>query len=184
MQYIDSENGENPSVSPSNQYLQMDSMCKSDGTEIYLTSSQATYLNSQGIVTALNFQGWKAWGNRTSVYPANADPKDSMIPIRRVFNWVGNTLITTYWTRLDSRLSRRFIDSVLNSAQMWFDGLMASGVLLGGSVAFLEEDNQLSDLQDGIIRFRVMITPPSPARVIVFTSQYDPSALKTLFEEG
>ena len=182
MHYTDAQNGDNPSVSPSNQFLQMDSMCKLDGSEVFLTAPQATYLNSQGIVTALNFQGWKAWGNRTSVYPSNADPKDCLIPVRRVFTWIGNSLVTTFWSRLDSRLDRRFIDAVLNSAQMWFDGLTAQGVLLGGSVEFREEDNRLNDLQDGIVKFHVMLTPPSPARVITFTSQYNPEALNTLFE--
>lgn len=182
MHYTDSQNGENPSLSPSNQRLQMDSMVKSDGTEVYLSVDQAKNLNGEGIVTALHFQGWKAFGNRTSIYPTSGDPKDNMISVRRVFNWVGNTLITTFWSRLDSRLSRRFIDSVLNSAQMWFDGLIATGVLLGGSVSFMEEDNPLTSLQDGVVKFRVMLTPPSPARVIIFTSQYDPSALQTLFE--
>lgn len=182
MHYVDSQNGENPSVSPSNQSLQMDSMCVSNGNEVFLTSSQATYLNSQGIVTALNFQGWKAWGNRTSVYPSTADPKDAMIPVRRVFSWIGNTLITSYWSQIDSRLTRRFIDAALNRAQIWLDGLTAAGILLGGTVSFNEDDNPLTSLQDGIVTFRVQLTPPSPARVITFLLQYDPSALRSLFE--
>ena len=37
-------------------------------------------------------------------------------------------------------------------------------------------------LQDGIVRFRVQITPPSPAESITFTMQYDPNALQSLFE--
>ena len=183
MHLIDSQNGENPSVSPSNQNLQMDSMCIADGSEVFLTSPQGTYLNSQGIVTAIRFgSGWKCWGNRTSAYPGNADPKDCLIPVRRVFSWVGNTLITTFWTRLDSRLSRRFIDAVLNSAQIWMDGLVAEGVLIGGKVSFEESDNPITSLQDGIVRFRVQITPPSPAESITFTMQYDPNALQSLFE--
>ena len=41
---------------------------------------------------ALNFAGgWKAWGNRLGSYPTNTDPKDNFIPVRRMFDYVGNT---------------------------------------------------------------------------------------------
>lgn len=178
-------NDQIPYESPSNKSLQMDSCIGyENGTfkEVYYTREQANYLNGLGVVTALNFAGgWKAWGNRTSCYPNNSDVKDNMIPIRFMFNWIGNNLVVNYWSQIDSAMTRRFIDSAVNSARIWIAGLVASGALIDGDVEFVESDNSLTNLANGQLRFRVTITPPSAAEVITFVQQYDANALTQLF---
>lgn len=174
-------NDQIPYESPSNKSLQMDSAVDGSG-EVYYTREQANYLNGLGVVTALNFAGgWKAWGNRTSCYPNNSDVKDNMIPIRFMFNWIGNNLVTNYWSQIDSAMTRRFIDSAVNSARIWIAGLVASGALIDGDVEFVESDNSLTNLANGQLKFRVSITPPSAAEVITFVQQYDANALSQLF---
>ena len=175
-----------PYWSPSNQSLQADgAVSGADGSEkeIFLDTSNAAYLNGQGIITALNFiGGWKAWGNRTTVYPSVTDPKDAFIPIRRMFNWVNNTLITSFWQKVDNPANKRLIATIVDSANVWLNGLTARGFILGGRVEFREDENPITDLMDGIIRFHVFFTPPSPARDIEFIQEYDPDYLSTLFE--
>lgn len=171
-----------PHYSPSNKGLQADSSVLKDGTEVYLTPINGAYLNGQGVHTALNFiGGWKAWGNRTTAYPSKTDPKDTFIPVRRMFHFVINTLITTYWSKIDDPTNLRLVDSVVNSAQLWLNSLVSRGALLGARVEFREADNAKTDLMDGIIRFKVYLTPPSPAREIVFDLEYDVEYLSVLF---
>lgn len=178
----DGENDDVPYVSPSNKNYQMDSAVLEDGTEVWLSPDTANYLNSQGIVTALNFMdGWKCWGNRTAKYPGGTDVKDTFIPIRRMFAWIGNTLIQTFWQKVDAPLNRRQIDTIVDSANMWLNGLTAKEYILGGRVEFLESENPTTDLMDGIARFHVYITPPSPNREIDFVLEYDPAYVETLF---
>lgn len=178
----DSENDDIPYVSPSNKNLQANGAILEDGTEVILGPEEAAYLNGQGIVTALNFiGGWKAWGNRTGCYPAVTDPKDAFIPIRRMFNWIGNTLTLTFWSKIDNPANRRLIDTVVDSANIWLNGLAARGFILGGRVEFLQDENSITDLMDGILRFHVYATPPSPAREIDFIIEYDPQYLAGLF---
>ena len=172
-----------PYVSPSNKSLQVDSAVLEDGTEVSLGPEQAAYLNGQGIVTALNFVGgWKLWGNRTGCYSGNTDPKDAFISIRRMFDWINNTLILTFWQKVDAPTNRRLIETVLDSANIWLQGLVARGWIVGGRVAFLEEENPTTDLMDGIVRWHVYVAPPGPGRELDFIVEYDPSYLKTLFE--
>lgn len=181
MNKTDSEHDNIPYKSPSNENLQCDSSVLADGTEKYLSLPQANYLNGQGIVTALNFVGgWKAWGNRTTAYPSNTDVKDNFIPIRRMFNWINNTLVTMFWSKIDDPLNRRLIESVIDSANIWFNGLTAKGAILGGRVELLGTDNTTTDLMDGKINFHVYYTPPSPARKIEFIQEYDPSYIADL----
>ena len=182
MNYTDSQHDDIPYYSPSNKSLQADGACLEDGTEVYLNSAQAAYLNGQGIVTALNFiGGWRAWGNRTTAYPSNTDVKDNFITNRRMFNWIGNTLITTFWSKIDEPSNKRLIETVVDSANIWLNGLTAKGALLGGRVEFRKDENVTTELMDGVLRFHVYITPPAPARDIEFVQEYDPEYLSTLF---
>ena len=153
-----------------------------DGKEVWLNNENAEYLNGQGVVTALNFiGGWKCWGNRTACYPTNLDVKDNFIAIRRMINWVGNTLVQSYWAKLDNPLNRRQIDSIVDSANIWMNGLTARQYILGGKVEFLDSENPTTDLMDGISRFHVSVTPPSPNREIDFIIEYNPDYVSTLF---
>lgn len=179
----DSNNDDVPYVSPSNQNYQMTASVLEDGTEVWLGQDNAAYLNGQGVVTALNFiGGWKCWGNRTACYPGNTDVKDAFIAIRRMMGWVGNTLVQSYWQRLDAPLNRRQIDTIVDSANLWLNGLAARQYILGGRVEFLDTENPTTDLMDGIARFHVYVTPASPNREIDFTLEYSPEYIKTLFD--
>lgn len=180
---VDSDNDDTPYVSPSNKNFEMTAAVLSDGTEVWLGPETAAYLNSQGVVTALNFiGGWKCWGNRTACYPSVTDPKDAFISVRRMFDWIGNTLVQTFWQRVDAPLNRRQIDTIVDTSNIWLNGLAARQYILGGRVEFLESENPTTDLMDGIARFHVYVTPPSPNREIDFTLEYDVNYLSTLFE--
>lgn len=178
---VDDANGDIPYVSPSNHNLRISGF-KIGAKPVSLGVEQANYLNGEGIVTAINFDGgWKLWGNRTATYPSNTDPKDSFIPVRSFFNWLGKTLILSYWSRVDTPIRRRDITNAIDSANVFLNGLTAREIILGGRCLFLEEENPVTDLMDGIVRYHVMVTPPTPAREIDFALEYDPEYFKTLF---
>lgn len=178
----DAQNDNVPYISPSNQPMKITGAVKEDGTPLYLGPEQAQTLNGEGIVTALNFiGGWRAWGNRTGAYPSNTDPKDSFIPVRRMMDWIQNTIILTFWERVDGPITPRLVEAVTDSLNLWLNGLAAQGYILGGRVEFNQSDNPLENLMDGIIKFHVYVTPPSPAREIAFVVEYDAEYLNGLF---
>lgn len=180
---VDSQNDNIPYVSPSNHNMQCDRTCLEDGTDVYLSKLEANYLNGIGIVTGLNFSGgWKIWGNRSAAYPSNADPKDNFIPIRRMNNWIGNTIITTFFSKVDSPINKRLIETITDSINIWLNGLAAQGVILGGRVTFDADVNPVTSLIDGKIRFHVYVGYATPARDITFDLEFDPSYFATLFE--
>lgn len=180
--YTDSKNDDVPYVSPSNKTLQINGIVNAKGDEIILGPEQAAYLNGKGIVTATNLMGaWKAWGNRTGIYPTSTDPKDSWIPVRRMFNWIGNTLIMTYWQKVDDPTNRRLIQTVVDSINIWLNGLGAKGAVLGGRVEFNASENPTTDLINGINRFHVYVTPPIPNEDMEFILEFDISYLENLF---
>ena len=178
----DAENEGIPFWSPSNKRLLANGASHA-GAELHLGPSEAAYLNGQGIVTSLNFiGGMVAWGNRTAAYPGVTDVKDTFIPIRRMFNFCANTLVLTAWQFLDTPLMRRrLVEAVCNTFNVWLNGLAAREYILGGRVEFMQTENPATDLMDGIARFHVFFTPPSPARELDFILEYDPGYLSNLF---
>jgi len=177
----DADHDDVPYVSPSNKRL-MTTGAKVNGKDIYLGLEQAEYLNGQGVVVPFNFNGgWKLFGNRTAAYPSVTDPKDAFIPIRRFFNWHGNTFILTYWQLLDAPLNRRQVETIVDSEQIRLNGFTQREYVLGGRIAFLEDENPTTDVMDGISRFHTYMTPPSPNRVIENILEYDASYISALF---
>ncbi len=171
-----------PYASPSNKRLPIDGM---DGV-IYGRNVANDSLNANGIVTVQNWggAGWVLWGNRTGAYPGETDVKDTFIPIRRTFDYIGNSFVLTFQGKVDFPINRRLIDTIVDSANVWLNGLVGEGALLGGKVYFLPDDNPSTDIMDGKIKFRFKITPPSPARDIEAVLEYDVDNLETLFTTG
>lgn len=179
---VDAENEGVPYVSPSNENLQMDSAVLADGSPVILGVDQANYLNGNGIITTVNFiGGHKLWGNRTAAYPANSDAKDAFIPLRRMFNYVANTLVLTYWNKVDDPGNPKLIETIIRSVNTWLDGLTAEGKILGGRVEFWKELNPTTSLLGGKYKFKVFLTPPTPAEDISFELELDISYFDTLF---
>lgn len=173
---VDTENDNCPAESPSNKLLQINSAVLADGTEVLLDLKQANYLNSNGVVTALNFiGGFVLWGNETACYPANTDVKDYFISVSRMFGWVSNSIILTYWSKVDKKLNRRFVDSITDSLNIWLNGLTSEEKLLGGRIEFRHEENPDTAIMSGKVKFHIYLTPPSPAKEIEFVLEYDVS---------
>jgi hypothetical protein len=176
--FVDDENGGVPYVTPSNKSARITGTVLESGEEVYLGQGQANSLNGNGIITAINWRGWKAWGSRTSVYPSSTDPKDSFIPVRRMFVWWGNTFIETYFQRVDDPLNRRLIENVVDSENIRANGFKARQQIAGARMEYLEEENPLTDIIDGKIRFHQYLTPFPPARSITNVLEFDPYALQ------
>lgn len=173
--------GGTPCESASNKSLQADRMVTADGNEVVQDLQNANYLNENGVVTALNFyNGFVSWGNYTACYPANTDPADYFYNINRMFKWVARTVILSYWSYIDRKLTRRLIDAILQGINDWLNGLTADEKILGGRVEMNEEENTTTALMAGRVKFHVYLTPPSPLQQLEFVLEYDLSYLEAL----
>ena len=184
MAKVDTDNAGVPYESPSNKNYKMDGCCLEDGTEVNLTFEQSNIIAGYGIVTALNFMsmGWTCRNNYTACYPANTDVKDQFIPVSRMFDFVGNTLIRTFWSKLDKPMNRRLIDTIIDTCNIWLNGLVSQEYLLGARAEYLEEENSLVDLMAGILHIHIYITPPSPMQECDFTLEYDTNYVTAAFK--
>lgn len=172
---LDATTEDVPAKSPSNKTVAISGTCLANGTEVYLDPVQANYLNGQGIVTFINWGGWRVWGNNTAAYPGTTDPKDRYINLRRIMNWWGNSFVVTFWNDVDDLTSTRLIESIVDSENIRANGLVAAGYIAGASIEFREEDNPQNDILNGKIQFLTKIGGYTPAEQIVNTLEFDPT---------
>lgn len=168
-----------PYVSLSNRSLKITGLCLKDGSEVILDMEQGNALNKDGINTAINMNGWRAWGNRTACYPANTDIKDCFIPCRRMYNWWANQFILSYFAKVDNPLNKRLIESIVDSENIKGNAWKQRYQAAEAKMVFEAEDNPETDLINGIVRVRMMFSPYPPAEQIWATVEYDTSALQT-----
>ncbi|MFT5872815.1 MAG: phage tail sheath protein FI [Clostridium sp.] len=180
--YTDASNDNVPFVSPSNKSLRITGTILDDGTEVYLDQVQANLLNGQGIVTAINVNGWKLWGNNTGIYPSSTDPKDRWIPVRRMFDWWGNSFIMTYFQKVDDPMNRRLIEAVVDSENIRANGYKARFQLADARIEFNAVENPITDLLNGTIQFKQYLTPFAPAETMINVLEFDPTALTAALE--
>ena len=68
---------------------------------------------------------------------------------------------------------------MIDSINYWFNGLRASGFILGGRVE-LSGENTEANLIDGRVKFKLFITPPPPFEVGEFDAEIDLAYLRAL----
>jgi len=182
----DAENGGIPSYETGNRPIGISGLCLDDAenTEILLDHYQANEVNSYGVVTALNLDGFRTWGNSTCCYPGITDPKDRWIVPRRLFNWERNNLIIKYTNTVDSPASYRTITAITDAENVYLNSLAADGHIAGGRVEFNPDENPISQILDGHLRFNLYMSPYVPAEDILFVMEFDVSTLEAEFGGG
>lgn len=182
-QYTDSQNQGIPYVSPSNKTIALSAACLADGTEVLLDQEQANVVNSYGVGTWLNMDGFRLWGNNTACYPGNTDPKDRFFSVRRFFDWDNATFIRTYFQKVDSPMNHRLIEALVDSENVRGNGFVSRGICARYELLYIESENATVDLMNGTITFHKYMTPYTPAEDIEELVEFDPNALSSALSQ-
>lgn len=182
--YTDAQNDDVPYMSPSNKAFRITGLVDGAGAEVTIDQMQANMVNSFGIVTAINVNGWKSWGNNTAIYPSSTDPKDRWIACRRFFSWWGNSFILTYFQKVDNPANFRLIQSIVDSENIRGNSYVAQGKVAYAHITFNEDENPITDILNGEIKFHMYLAPYVPAEYIENTLEFDTNALKEALNGG
>ena len=182
--YIDANNDDVPSLSPSNKLIGITGTVLEDGTEVVLDQVQANTVNSFGITTAINVNGWRTWGNNTAAYPATTDPKDRWFCCRRFFSWWGNSFILTYFQKVDDPMNTRLIESVVDSENIRGNAYVSAGKCAAAYIKYNEAENPVTDILNGKITFHQHLAPYVPAEDILNILEFDTDALQSALIGG
>nr|DAN17069.1 MAG TPA: tail sheath tube [Caudoviricetes sp.] len=184
---VDGENNGVPSQGPSNYSYKMDAFVWKNASgkyeEVRLDKEQqANFLNKNGVVTAINFKGWRCWGSETAKNPLATDPKDKYIYGRRMFKYIGNELVISYFNNVDKKFSLKMAETMKKSMNIRLNALVAADQLLSAKVNFYAEDNSLIDIINGDITWTIELGIIPGAKSITFKKVYDVDALQKFAE--
>ena len=191
--YTDAANDDVPNLSPSNKLIGITGTVLADATytdgagwdkEVYLDQLQANAVNGAGVTTALNLNGWRSWGNNSAAYPASTDPKDRWFCCRRFFSWWGNSFILTYAQRVDNPANRRLIEAIVDSENIRGNAYVAQGKCAVARIEFIADENPVTELLNGNLKFHQYLSPYPPAENIQNTLEFDPDALASALNGG
>jgi len=177
--YVDANNDDVPNLSPSNKLIGVTGTVLADGeTEVILDQLQGNAVNSFGVTTAINVNGWRTWGNRSACYPSSSDPKDMWFCCRRFFSWWGNSFILTYFQKVDDPANPRLIETIVDTENIRGAAYVSQGKCARAEITFSMDENPLTDLIDGKLTFHQYLTPYPPAEDIHNILEFDPYALE------
>lgn len=185
MEHLSAENGGVPSKSPSNKDIKITGLFTADGKEITMDMDEANdYANACGVVTAINFNGWKCWGNNTAAYPSSSDPIDRWINTVTIFDYMENNFKLTFFQKVDELASYRLIDMVVSGFNMQLNSLQASDDIAGGEIVFEHDENPINEILDGHILFHTYVGGWAPAEHIENVFEFDPTITEAALEGG
>jgi len=189
MAKVDKEEGYH--VSPSNHVLE--GITGVERLLSYIPNNENTelnYVNSQGIVSVLNFygSGYRLFGNRTAAFPFMSDPLNTFICWRRVADILEESI--EYYTLqfLDKpmftnpmNVKNDLLIKIQDSVNDFIRILRGRGVLVDGECTINTDDNPTTALANGQLTYRYYFTPPVPAERITYKAIADIEALSTVF---
>ena len=185
MEHMAGNNGGVPSLSPSNKDIKITGLYTEDGTEVLPDMDEANdYMNACGVVTAINVNGWKCWGNNTAIYPSSSDPIDRWINIVTMFDYIENNFKLTFFQNVDDLTNYRLIDEVVSGFNMQLNGLQGSGDIAGGEIIFDHDENPIAEILNGHIKFHTRVGGYAPAEDIENVFEFDPTITQAALEGG
>lgn len=179
--HVDASNGDVPNLSASNKAIPITGLCLDDdeNSEIVIDQEQANMVNGFGVSTAINFNGFRSWGNNSAAYPMTTDPKDRWFCCRRFFSWWGNSFILSYFQKVDDPQNTTLIEAICDAENIRGNSYVAQGKCAGARIIYRSDENPITNILDGKMKFHQYLAPYTPAESIVNVLEFDPNMLKT-----
>lgn len=179
--FLDLENDDISSESPSNKPIPIDACVLANGDEVYLTLAEADTISGAGVVTALNWTGWRAWGNYTGCAPEQLDVAKKFISTNRMLKFICNRFVRMYFDYVDAPLSRILIDAIVDDFNIYLAGLANYGAIISGEIAYVNANNSVADLLAGKFRLDCTLASPVPAQRIDLVAEFSIDAFEASF---
>ena len=139
--YNDAGNADVPYESPSNKDLRITGTVLEDGTEVLLDQQQASdVLNANGVITAINANGFKLGGNNMAAYPPPRIPRTVGWPCGVSSTGTETALFAPICRKLINSGNKRLIQSIVDSQNIIGNGYVARDYCAGYRVEFRSDE--------------------------------------------
>jgi phage tail sheath protein FI len=142
------------------------------------TNCTANFLNEKKVMTVIQQDGFRLWGNRTT----SSDTKWSFISVRRTADMINDSLLRAHLWAVDRNITRTYVDEICESVNSYLRDLKNQGAIIGDECWADKSLNMPDMVQQGKITFDFDFTAPYPAEHITFRSRLVNNYLTEIFE--
>lgn len=142
------------------------------------TNCTANLLNENNVMTVIQQDGFRLWGNRTT----SADSKWQFISVRRTADMINDSLLRAHLWAVDRNITKTYTEDVCEGVNNYLRQLKNQGAILDGECWADKSINTPEQIQQGKVTFDFDFTPPYPAEHITFRSRMVNNYLNEIFE--
>lgn len=129
-------------------------------------NARANYLNENEVVTVIQKDGYRLWGNRS----CSADPKWAFLSVRRTADMINESLLRAHLWAVDRNITKTYLEDVLEGVNAYLRHLRGVGAIINGGAWADPELNTPEQIAQGKVYIDFDFTPPFPAEHITFRS--------------
>lgn len=142
------------------------------------SSNDALDLNENRIVTVINDEGFKIWGNRSL---AALNSEYSFISVKRIDKTLRQAIRSSVKWAIDKGITRAFGEEVTSRVNAFLRLEKARGAIIGGDCFFRVEDNQAAGIKQGKTVFGIAYTPAYPNEDMLFNMSITERYIEEIF---
>lgn len=128
------------------------------------SSCRANYLNEQNIATIINQDGYRLWGNRSTVNEGSY----KFLCVRRTADIISDSILQSHLWTVDRNIVKNYLTDVVESVNAFLSALRAQGAILAGKCYANKELNTAANIANGQVYFDFKFTPAYPAEQVTF----------------
>ena len=144
------------------------------------SSCRANYLNEQKIATIINQNGYKLWGNRSTV----GEGAYQFLCVRRTADVISESILQSHLWAVDRNIVKNYLTDVTENVNAFLATLKSQGAILAGKCVANKELNTAQNISEGKVYFDFEFTPAYPAEQVTFRAYLNNENIETVLMEN
>ena len=144
------------------------------------SSCRANYLNEQKIATIINQNGYKLWGNRSTV----GEGTYQFLCVKRTADIISDSILQSHLWAVDRNIVKNYLTDVTENVNAFLATLKSQGAILAGKCVANKELNTTQNISEGKVYFDFEFTPAYPAEQVTFRAYLNNENIETVLMEN
>ena len=144
------------------------------------SSCRANYLNEHNIATIINQNGYKLWGNRSTVN----EGAYQFLCVRRTADIIADSILQAHLWAVDRNIVKNYLTDVTESVNAFLANLKSQGAILAGKCVANKELNTAANITEGKVYFDFEFTPAYPAEQVTFRCYLNNENIEEILSEN
>ena len=144
------------------------------------SSCRANYLNEHNVATIINQDGYRLWGNRSTINEGSY----KFLCVRRTADIISDSILQAHLWAVDRNIVKNYLTDVTESVNAFLANLKSQGAILSGKCFANKELNTAQNIANGQVYFDFEFTPAYPAEQVTFRAYLRNDDIETILMEN